>query len=149
MWWTLQPVTQVHYASACSPRIESALKTSLLVPFDEDEREPSVWFLDHNYLENMTAMFRKVNGSFVNNTNYFLYTLFSLFSLCIYAAREHIVGWYHTGPKLHPNDIAIHELIGRFCPNPVSRHASTSILCGLPPLFVCVCVRYVQCVQAT
>ena len=36
---------------------------SFAVPFDEDEREPSVWFLDHNYLENMTAMFRKVNGA--------------------------------------------------------------------------------------
>ena len=35
-------------------------------------------------------------------------------------AREHIVGWYHTGPKLHPNDIAIHELIGKYCANPVS-----------------------------
>ena len=34
-----------------------------VVPFDEDEREPSVWFLDHNYLENMSAMFRKVNGT--------------------------------------------------------------------------------------
>ena len=34
-----------------------------VVPFDEDEREPSVWFLDHNYLENMNAMFRKVNGT--------------------------------------------------------------------------------------
>ena len=33
------------------------------VPFDEDEREPSVWFLDHNYMEHMTAMFRKVNGA--------------------------------------------------------------------------------------
>ena len=32
------------------------------VPFDEDDRDHSVWFLDHNYLENMTAMFRKVNG---------------------------------------------------------------------------------------
>ena len=32
-----------------------------LVPFDEDEKDPSVWFLDHDYLENMCAMFRKVN----------------------------------------------------------------------------------------
>ena len=40
-----------------------------------------MWFLDHEYLENMYAMFKKVN------------------------AKERIVGWYHTGPKLHPNDI--------------------------------------------
>ncbi len=32
------------------------------VPFEEDERDPSVWFLDHNYLENMAAMFKKVNS---------------------------------------------------------------------------------------
>ena len=32
------------------------------VPFDEDERDPTVWFLDHDYLQNMFAMFRKVNG---------------------------------------------------------------------------------------
>ena len=42
------------------------------------------------------------------------------YSLTLPVAREHIVGWYHTGPKLHPNDIAIHELIAKFCANPVS-----------------------------
>lgn len=43
----------------------------------------------------MFAMFRKVN------------------------ARERIVGWYHTGPKLHRNDIAVHNLISKYCSNPV------------------------------
>ena len=33
-----------------------------LVPFEEDEKDSSVWFLDHNYFENMFDMFRKVNG---------------------------------------------------------------------------------------
>lgn len=69
--------------------------TSFAVPFDEDEKDPSVWFLDHDYLENMCAMFRKVNS------------------------RERVVGWYHTGPKLHRNDIAIQELVSRYCSNPV------------------------------
>lgn len=69
--------------------------TSFAVPFDEDDRDHSVWFLDHNYLENMSAMSRKVNS------------------------REHVVGWYHTGPKLQPNDITIQELVGKYCPNPV------------------------------
>uniref|UniRef100_H2TRF5 Proteasome 26S subunit, non-ATPase 7 n=1 Tax=Takifugu rubripes TaxID=31033 RepID=H2TRF5_TAKRU len=36
-----------------------------------------------------------------------------------FAARERIVGWYHTGPKLHKNDIAINELIKRYCTNSV------------------------------
>lgn len=35
---------------------------SLVVPFDEDDRDDSVWFLDHDYLENMYGMFKKVNG---------------------------------------------------------------------------------------
>ena len=34
------------------------------VPFDEDQREADVWFLDHDYLENMYGMFKKVNGMF-------------------------------------------------------------------------------------
>ena len=32
------------------------------VPFEEDERDPNIWFLDHSYLEGMSAMFKKVNG---------------------------------------------------------------------------------------
>lgn len=37
----------------------------------------------------------------------------------LFPAREKIVGWYHTGPKLHQNDVAINELIRRYCPNSV------------------------------
>jgi len=71
------------------------VSNSFAVPFDEDDKDHSVWFLDHDYLENMATMFKKVN------------------------ARERIVGWYHTGPKLHPNDIAINELLRRYCPNSI------------------------------
>lgn len=66
-----------------------------IVPFDEDDKDKSVWFLDHDYLDSMYGMFKKVN------------------------ARERVVGWYHTGPKLHQNDIAVNELIRRYCPNSV------------------------------
>lgn len=68
---------------------------SFAVPFEEDEKDSSIWFLDHNYLENMMAMFRKVN------------------------ARERIVGWYSTGPKIHTGDLDINELIRSYCVNPV------------------------------
>uniref|UniRef100_A0A8C4UB50 26S proteasome non-ATPase regulatory subunit 7 n=3 Tax=Neoaves TaxID=3078114 RepID=A0A8C4UB50_FALTI len=71
------------------------VSNSFAVPFDEDDKDDTVWFLDHDYLENMYGMFKKVN------------------------ARERIVGWYHTGPKLHKNDIAINELMKRYCPNSV------------------------------
>jgi len=67
------------------------VSNSFAVPFDEDDRERTVWFLDHDYLEQMFNMFKKVN------------------------ARDKVVGWYHTGPKLHPNDVEINELIRRYC----------------------------------
>ena len=38
------------------------LTCPLSVPFDEDDKDKSVWFLDHDYLENMATMFKKVNG---------------------------------------------------------------------------------------
>ncbi|CAF3582469.1 unnamed protein product [Rotaria socialis] len=71
------------------------VSNSFALPFDEEEKEKDVWFLDHEYLENMYTMFRKVN------------------------ARERIVGWYHTGPKLHRNDISINELIREYHPDSV------------------------------
>lgn len=39
--------------------------TCFIVPFEEDEKDPSVWFLDHNYVEAMNDMFKKVNGKLV------------------------------------------------------------------------------------
>lgn len=35
---------------------------SFAVPFEEDERDGKTWFLDHDYIEFMTGMFKKVNG---------------------------------------------------------------------------------------
>merc|ERR1719315_292037 len=34
-------------------------------------------------------------------------------------AKERIIGWYHTGPKLHQNDIAINDLVKEFCQDSV------------------------------
>ena len=42
------------------------------VPFDEDERDPNVWFLDHDYLENMYTMFKKVNGEWLRGWKFAL-----------------------------------------------------------------------------
>merc|ERR1711935_394896 len=68
---------------------------SFAVPFDEDDKHAGTWFLDHDFLELMYEMFRKV------------------------AAKEKIVGWYSTGPKIKPVDIEIHDLIRNYTPNPV------------------------------
>lgn len=40
------------------------ITNSFAVPFEEDLNNPSVWFLDHNYLDSMYWMFRKVNSTF-------------------------------------------------------------------------------------
>merc|ERR1711997_845355 len=71
------------------------IANSFAIPFDEDDKDRDVWFLDHEYLEQMYNMFKKVN------------------------AKERIVGWYHTGPKLHQNDILINDLIRRYCSHSV------------------------------
>lgn len=65
------------------------------VPFEEDEKDPAVWFLDHNYVESMRDMFKKVN------------------------AKEKLIGWYHSGPKLRASDLQINELFKRYTPNPL------------------------------
>ena len=61
------------------------------MPFEEDDKDPSIWFLDHSYLENMFRMFKKVN------------------------AREKVIGWYHTGPRLREGDLDIHSLLDKYC----------------------------------
>ena len=32
------------------------------IPFEEDEKDSKTWFLDHNYIDGMFDMFKKVNG---------------------------------------------------------------------------------------
>jgi len=59
------------------------VSNSFAVPFEEDPKDPSVWFLDHDFLENMFKMHVKVN------------------------INERIVGFYSTGPKLRANDLAL------------------------------------------
>ncbi|KAK8160439.1 proteasome regulatory particle subunit RPN8 [Phyllosticta citrichinensis] len=71
------------------------VSNSFAVPFEEDEKDPSVWFLDHSYVEAMNDMFKKVN------------------------AREKLIGWYHSGPKLRASDLEINELFKRYTPNPL------------------------------
>jgi 26S proteasome regulatory subunit N8 len=54
--------------------------------------EQAIFYLDHNYLETMLEMFRKVS------------------------AKERVVGFYSTGPQIRPNDLRIYEIVTRFLP---------------------------------
>ncbi|CAG7848677.1 26S proteasome non-ATPase regulatory subunit 7 AltName: Full=26S proteasome regulatory subunit RPN8; AltName: Full=26S proteasome regulatory subunit S12; AltName: Full=Mov34 protein; AltName: Full=Proteasome subunit p40 [Serendipita indica DSM 11827] len=65
------------------------------IPFEEDEKDPKTWFLDHNYIESMAEMFKKVN------------------------ARERMIGWYHTGPQLRASDQEINDVFKRYIQRPV------------------------------
>ncbi|MCJ1347992.1 proteasome regulatory particle subunit [Peltigera leucophlebia] len=71
------------------------VSNSFAVPFEEEDQNPAVWFLDHTYVESMRDLFKKVN------------------------AREKLVGWYHTGPKLRASDLEINDLFKRYTPNPL------------------------------
>ena len=35
---------------------------SYAVPFEEDERDPNIWFLDHSFHETMFSMFKKARA---------------------------------------------------------------------------------------
>src|ERR1700742_484451 len=34
-------------------------------------------------------------------------------------AREKLIGWYHSGPKLRASDLEINELFKKYTPNPL------------------------------
>jgi len=70
------------------------ISNSFAIPFEEDEKNPDVWFLDHNYIESMNEMFKKIN------------------------AKERLIGWYHSGPKLKSSDLKINDVFKKYTPNP-------------------------------
>lgn len=49
------------------------ITNSYALPFDESAQKFGVWFADHNYHEEMFAMFKKIN------------------------MKENVLGWYVTG----------------------------------------------------
>ena len=57
------------------------ITNSFALPFEEDQQDLDVWFLDHLYLEEMFTMMRRINS------------------------KELIVGWYSTGDSIKKNDI--------------------------------------------
>lgn len=62
----------------------------------------AVFYLDHNFLEKMLSMFRKVN------------------------MKERVVGFYSTGPSIRPNDLRIHDIVERYIP---AGSMTSSIFC--------------------
>lgn len=67
------------------------ITNSYAVPFEE---HGDTWYLDHAYLTSMFLMFKKVS------------------------AKEKIVGFYSTGPKIKQTDLAIDALFREYHPHP-------------------------------
>lgn len=65
------------------------------VPFEEDPNDPTVWYVDTNFIEDMYTLNRKVT------------------------LKERIVGWYSSKSTISTNDLDIHNLMRRFTPTPV------------------------------
>lgn len=65
------------------------------LPFEEDQKDKKVWFVDHVYAEQMLEMCQKINH------------------------KEKIVGWYSSGPKIRPHDIEINDVFRKYCESPV------------------------------
>lgn len=72
--------------------------------------------MDHNYLENMLTMFRKVN------------------------AKERVVGFYSTGPQIRPNDLRIHDIVERFTGSYTNGTKNTNLPC-FPAVFSIIDIR--------
>lgn len=66
------------------------VQNSFALPFEETDSNDNVWFLDQNYIENMTEMCKKIN------------------------AKERVIGWYHSGPKLKSSDLMINETFKKY-----------------------------------
>jgi ribosomal protein S14 len=45
------------------------------------------------------------------------------------AAREKIVGWYHTGPRIREADLDISALLGNYCENPLLVICEVEVRC--------------------
>ncbi|KAL0220726.1 hypothetical protein RCL1_000580 [Eukaryota sp. TZLM3-RCL] len=65
------------------------ITNSFAVPFEENPKDPNVWFFDHQFVETMFRMHQKVN------------------------IKETIVGWYSTGTSPVPLDLSIHRVVER------------------------------------
>jgi 26S proteasome regulatory subunit N8 len=88
------------------------------VPFEEDDKDSSIWFLDHSYHEQMYRMCRRINGMAFVQTCRCAQHLLAL-TPHLHSAKEAVVGWYSTGPKVREADLDIHEMIGNYVASPV------------------------------
>lgn len=92
-----------HYRRVTASRVVGALlgssnnniiniTNSFAIPFEETEKD---FFFDSSYLQSMFELFYKVNRA------------------------EKIIGWYHSGAKMHKNDLEISKAFEKYCEDPI------------------------------
>lgn len=67
--------------------------SSFRIPFDGESEK--LWFLDHNFLEKMAGMYKKVNG------------------------RENVIGWYGVKKNHQQIDLSINKIFLGYSPHPI------------------------------
>jgi 26S proteasome regulatory subunit N8 len=65
------------------------------IPFEEASNNPTVFFVDTNFIDDMYELHRRVT------------------------LKERIVGWYSSKPTVSPNDLDIHHMLRRYTPHPI------------------------------
>jgi hypothetical protein len=72
------------------------------VPFEEDNKDPRIWFHVHIYHECMFSILKRINDMLFKNSH--ICCLCSCFcctdDVSWDATNELVVGWHVTGPKL-------------------------------------------------
>lgn len=92
-----------HYKRFNAPRVVGILlgtiegcrinvTNSFAIPFEEFDKN---YFIDTSYLKNMFDLFYKVN------------------------CKEKILGWYHSGPRMHKNDLDLSKAFSKYCEDPI------------------------------
>jgi 26S proteasome regulatory subunit N8 len=77
-----------------SKKYKISCTSSFHIPFEE-EADGNSWFIDHNFIEKMADMYKKVN------------------------TKEFVIGWYSNSEKINKNDININKIISGYIEYPV------------------------------
>ena len=105
------------------------------------------WHQKVQMTKNWTCHLCALNSRFDSSLLFWSYVWYRVKCFCVSvnfsilwiscSAREKIVGWYHTGPKLKPNDVIVNELVRKYCQNSV---CCCFIVFLLNSCFVALCI---------
>ena len=88
------------------------------MPFEEDPKDPTIFFLDHDFLDACVVIasfdpsaFARALRLCCESTRPPNASIRSMYAMCKkVSAKERILGFYSTGPRIRPADIHIDAL---------------------------------------